>query len=477
MKIFALGLLITSCASAQIGRTLDWPTFGNDAQRTGWEKSDSRFTKDDVAKGFQLLWKRKVETKTKGPLKLTPPVLVGTLVGSRGFKELAFSAGSDDSIYVMDADLDRIYWQKHLEYKSDKPKAAPTAACPGTTAMPTLLPIGFRRPAPRPPAGAPGGIAAAGPAPRPQPNPAFAVRNVYLITTDGNLHKLNVDSGNESGQPTSVLPANANVSTLNISDSVIYATTSKGCGGASAALWAIDISSTEDDALPKVTSWISNVGNPVGFGGPVIGTDGTIYVQTESALTALSPKVLDVKGAYAGPSAGVTPVVFQYKEHEYVVTAGRDGKLALLEAANISVPVSETAPLAGIWGGLSSWADADGVRWVLATVGGAKGAVAAYRMEDEGGKPALKQVWTSRALTHPVPPVISNGVVFALSNGDTQSHATLYALDATTGKEMWSSGGQVTGTGSQTGLTVANGRVYFSTLDGTLWAFGIPLEW
>ena len=475
-EIIRSGYYVCSLRRRADGRTLDWPTFGNDAQRSGWEKSDSRFTKDDVAKGFQLLWKRKMETKTKGPMKLMPPVLMGTLVGYRGFKELAFSAGSDDSIYVMDADLDRIYWQKHLTYTSEKPKATPSAACPGITAMPTLLPIGFRRPPPRPTA-ASGGIAAAGPAPRLQPNPAFAVRNLYLVTTDGNLHKLNVDSGNESAPPAQVLPANANVSALNISDSVIYTTTTKGCGGAPAAVWAIDISNPDVEALPKVTSWVSNAGNMVGFSGPVIGTGGDVYVQTESALTALSPKVLEVKGAYQAPLGNVTPVVFSYKEHDLIVTAAKDGRLVVLDASSLNAPLSQTAVQAGLWGGLSTWADADGTRWVLGTIGGAKGSVVAYQLSEEGDKPVLKQVWHSRELVHPVPPVISNGVVFALSNGDGQSHATLYAIDATNGKDLWSSAGQVNATGSGTGLTVANGRVYFSTLDGTLWAFGIPLEW
>jgi len=110
-------------------------------------------------------------------------------------------------------------------------------------------------------------------------------------------------------------------------------------------------------------------------------------------------------------------------------------------------------------------------------VGAEKGSVVAYRLEEDAGKPVLKQAWTSRELTHPVPPVVANGVVFALSNGGPDGRATLYALDGASGKELWSSGTQVTAPGSETGLTVANGRVYFSTLDGTLWAFGIPLEW
>ncbi len=53
------------------------------------------------------------------------------------------------------------------------------------------------------------------------------------------------------------------------------------------------------------------------------------------------------------------------------------------------------------------------------------------------------------------------------------THATIYALDAHTGKELWSSGDQITSFNHFSGLSVANGRVYIGTYDGTLYCFGI----
>ena len=102
----------------------------------------------------------------------------------------------------------------------------------------------------------------------------------------------------------------------------------------------------------------------------------------------------------------------------------------------------------------------------------------------------------SRDLSAPVPPVIASGVVFALSAGDYTrtpkegfngifsveekpkpgARATLYALDAAAGKEIWSSKLQITAPAALTGLTVANARVYFGTADGTFYCFGIPME-
>ncbi len=49
----------------------------------------------------------------------------------------------------------------------------------------------------------------------------------------------------------------------------------------------------------------------------------------------------------------------------------------------------------------------------------------------------------------------------------------LYALDAQTGEELWSSGDQITSFNHFTSLSVANGRVYIGTFDGMLYAFGV----
>ena len=75
--------------------------------------------------------------------------------------------------------------------------------------------------------------------------------------------------------------------------------------------------------------------------------------------------------------------------------------------------------------------------------------------------------------------VITNGVVFALSSGDAASKtkAVVYALDASTGKELWSSKGQITAAGNLTGMTIANGRLFLGTTDSTMWVFGVPMEW
>lgn len=113
-----------------------------------------------------------------------------------------------------------------------------------------------------------------------------------------------------------------------------------------------------------------------------------------------------------------------------------------------------------------------------------RGSVVAFKLEEQNGKPALTRGWVSQEMSCPEPPVVTSGVLFALSAGEYgsdgrpvgSSHATLYALDAATGKEIYSTGTQVNAHANLTGMTVVNGRVYFTTTDNTLYAFGIFLE-
>ena len=164
---------------------------------------------------------------------------------------------------------------------------------------------------------------------------------------------------------------------------------------------------------------------------------------------------------------------------------------------------------AGIWGSMANWLDSSGTRWVLSPFWGPVhpnfkvpvsygpvkfGAVVAFKVGDEGGKFSLNPAWMSRDMNRAEPPVIANGVVFAYGSGENtdqayadrgladisnlriqhSGHAVLYALDAETGKELYSSGDQITSFAHFSGLSVANGRVYLGTYDSTLYCFGLP---
>jgi hypothetical protein len=215
--------------------------------------------------------------------------------------------------------------------------------------------------------------------------------------------------------------------------------------------------------------------------------------------------------------------VFDYKGKEYLVQSSKECRIWLLDTAALGgedhrTPVYRT-PLvcneevhfaaAGVWGALGTWEDTDGTRWVLMPFWGPRhstftapvehgqvvhGAVAAFKMETVGTQVRLTPAWISRNMNLADPVLIANGVVFGYGNGEdaTQAsydiglafntaanrvahstHAVLYALDARTGEELWSSGDTITSFNHFTSLSMANGRVYITTYDGKLWAFGI----
>ena len=148
-----------------------WSTAGGDAQRTGWVRTDPRITKDSAAKGLQLLWKRPLD-KPPGAVTLTQPVLLPNIISYKGFKALAYLGGAADTVYSIDYDLNRMFWQTRL---SSAAKGTPAACAGGSIAVTrsaTLSAAGAggrgagRGAAGGPPAPpAPGGAAAPGAAP------------------------------------------------------------------------------------------------------------------------------------------------------------------------------------------------------------------------------------------------------------------------------------------------------------------------
>jgi outer membrane protein assembly factor BamB len=102
------------------------------------------------------------------------------------------------------------------------------------------------------------------------------------------------------------------------------------------------------------------------------------------------------------------------------------------------------------------------------------GAILALKVVTEGGKPAVQPAWISRDLTAPVTPLVVNGVVFAVSASKPQP--VLYAMNGTTGKEIWSSSKTITSPLSGRSFWSGTGQVYVGTLDGTVYAFGFPME-
>lgn len=502
---------------AQARSAPDWTTQGGDAQRTSWMPVDPYISLDNLSK-FQFIWKLKVDNESRHGNSLTAPVALGNLMTFRGFKSLIFVGGSSNNVYAIDYDFGTIFWRTHHNYTAGPREYAGSPTCPGGMTLPltratNLAPstqlsfFGFARP-PRPAkgdVGEPGKgapqlaeIAArqaargasdtaaspargAGPARGATPS-ARAGRGpnfVFSVAADGLLRGLIPDTGDLALAPAPFLPPNATATGLIWAESFVYAATSNHCGGAPTGVFAMDFAAP----TKPVISWESG-GAPIA--GLSLGFDGTVYITTgggdsqyANAVVALDGQTLKLKDWVRHESAfTAAPTVFAEGDKRYVAAAS-GSHVYLLDAASLGgtdhrTPLSVSPDSANVRfndGGVATWRDPAGTRWILTE---SSGAIAAFKMTDKGGRPTLEHAWTSRNMASPRTPMIVNGVIFALAGGHAGANAVLYALNPSTGQDLWNSGNTMTSFASA-GLSTGTGQVYVVTQDNTVWAFGIPL--
>jgi outer membrane protein assembly factor BamB len=472
----------------------EWVTNGSDAQRTFSIPADPAISVDRLrTPGFQLLWKTKLSNDASQVNSLTPAILMDRYIGYRGFRSFAFVAGSSNTVYAIDSDLNRIEWKTKL------PSPAPVAGsstCPGGLTSPIARATAANYPVPGTfgGLGGRGGPAASGvgapnqgavtiPAALAASAAATAAPGggpprlrlpvlIYVLAGDGMLHTLYISNGEEAADPIKFLPPNANAQGLVVIDGVAYAA-SHSCNGAPAGVWALDIASKQ------VAVWKPSNGDIAGSAGPAFGPDGTVYAATTpGALVALDPKTLAIKDTYeSGQELISSPVVFQYKERNLIAVATKDGRIHVLDAASLATPSFKTPADSANYarGALASWQSSDGVRWLLAVSGSV---VTAWKIVERDGAITLEPGWRSRDLMSPLIPIIMNGVVFAVSSGAGRpaDNAVLYALDGASGKVLWDSGKSITSFVHGGGLSGGAGQLYLETNDQTLYAFGFPVE-
>jgi hypothetical protein len=286
---------------------------------------------------------------------------------------------------------------------------------------------------------------------------------MWALSGDGAVHTMYVSNGEEAAPPISFLPAGANVSDFSVVDGIAYATTTGRCGGAADGIRAVDLTSK------NVGKWDGPVN-----GLPAFGPDGT-YLTTGTKLVNLDSKTLVVGGSYdPGVSFTTSPVVFQYKSKVMIAAVSKDGVVHLVDSSSPAVAAAKSAagdvePYA-----LATWQTVAETRWLLAT---SPKSITGWKIVEQNGAPAIQRAWTINEVTSPSAPLIINGVLFALDRGDRGHNAKLSAFDASTGEQLWDSGHAVTSfVGNAGGLAAGGSSLYFGTQDGTIWAFGFPIE-
>ena len=513
LSVWCLLVLTTLGLTSALGQSgSEWTTGSGNPARDAWQRGESKIT-PHTAKDLRLLWKVKVPTKTMGMLSFREPLIVNGVKTQEGARTLAILAGAVNDIYAIDADSGKVVWQKKLKWASETPQE---------------------------PGEGEGFICTNALSATPVVSPASApVRRVYVLASDGYLHIMDPASGEESDPPIQVLSRPyGKPYGLNIVGNVIYTITGQGCGGVHNALYAVNLENRKvtESSPPQAGLW--------GVAGPAVGQDGTVYFESgdgpyDAAAGKLSTSVeaftfsddrLTLKDYYTPTNhvwltrrdldMNVTPVVFPYNGRDVLVGSGKEGRYFLMDSKSLGgadhmTPLFRSDLISnknvnfqteGTWGSLASWEGKDGTRWVLGSTGGdvavpfptsygptPHGGIIALKLAEKNGNPELEPAWMSRDMITAEPPVIVNGVVFALAGGEFtgQSNdavgglfssqeriqrsvpAKLYALDGTTGKELYSSGEQVTSFLHQAGLSVAGNKVIFGTFDGTIYCFGL----
>lgn len=508
-----------SVVAASLGGMLfgaDWLTDGGNSQRNAWQKDEKIFTTANV-KDTKLLWKLKLDNEPRQMHSLFPPLIIDRLNTPSGVKQVAIETGVSDNIYAIDVEKGEVIWKKHFVSTWTPPATGGRGGgilCPGgITATPVVAP-----------SDTPGKYTVY--------VASWDGMLHQLNAADGEDVKTPQKFMPPNGKPYALNLFNNVIYTHTAqgcggNPNMVYTydlTTNKvgSWGPAGGGMWG--------RTGPAISSHgVMYTGTGDGRWDPENGIygNGIIGVQQNPQTKALD--LVD----YYGPSNAewlvkrdldmqVTPVIFNYKGKELMVDAGKECRMYLMDTASIGGDDHRTplyrSPLicnedvnfasAGIWGSLASWEDAKGTRWVLTPIWGAKhsqfkapiengpvkdGAIVAFKVEEKGGKLQLVPAWISRDMNRAEPPVIANGIIFAYGNGEDtdqaypdvglddvasrripgSTKAVLYALDAQTGKELWSSGDQIASWNHWTGISVANGRVYIGTYDSTLYCFGI----
>jgi outer membrane protein assembly factor BamB len=515
MRKFAVYALPSICAllaalPAHAQRSTDWMTNGYDAQRSSWVRSDGKISPQTMQKpGFALLWKLKLADSPRQLNTITPPSLLDFYIGYLGFRALGFFGVSNDRIVGVDVDLGRVEWVKNF----DGGGSSGTLACPGGITSAVTRPTSSDYPSFFAARGAGRGTPAksgvgesdsgavtiklsseAPPRPpvrraAPPGSDVYAARVQYIlaVTGDGKLHSLWVSNGNEPDPPVQFVPAGANTKGLMAWGNTAYVATVNHCAGVDDGVWAMDLKSK------NVNRWKANgaVGGTFGFAAR---PDGTLFVAAGGEVAALAEGTLKQVAGYKTTGVGFTssPVMFQFQGKDLIAVAANDGRVLLFDTAALEKgPLDRTQPSTSpdySVGSLTTWQDPAGTRWVLAP---GSAALAAWKVVEKNGGIAWERAWTSIPMVSPLPPVVVDGVLFAVSSGEFYSKdaslsaaerarkstpAVLYALDPLTGQQLWSSGNVITSFVHSGGLSAGGGRIYVGGFDGTQYAFGFPME-
>ena len=511
LSCFVLAVLCTSCEAA------DWLTNGGDPARTNWQQDEHILTKENV-KDLKILWKLKLDNQPREMHSLFPPLIATGIQTSKGRKEIAIIAGISDNVYGIDVETGTLLWKRHFDYPPVREGTGfqiGDPLCPGgQTAAPVI-----------------------GPPDASGKRVVYALAGDgqlhFLNVADGEETRPSVKFGFGNSKSYSLNLWNGVVFTTtsqscNGSPNQVWALDVTGdnkkvmtFNPRSGGLWGREgaaIDSTGTAWAPTGDGIYDPENRTFGNGLIAVKVQGD-QLQLQDWFEPLNWSWMEKRDL----DMQVTPAIFNFGGQELLATGSKACRIYLLDTKaaggdDHQTPLAETPLMcneevnfasAGIWGSLATWEDSKGTRWVLTPFWGpvhrsfrpdvsygpvTHGAIVALKVEAvTGGPPKFVPAWMSRDMDRAEPPLVANEIVFAYGSGENteqayrerglydysperirnSTHAVLYALDAETGKELYSSGDQIASFSHFGGLSVANGRVYIATYDSMLYCFGV----
>jgi outer membrane protein assembly factor BamB len=510
----------------------DWLAYNYDQQRTGWNRGETILSKKTVGK-LRPLWNTQLTTGSKAVIlsTLTAPVVAGDVATPAGSKDLVFTISMDDTLTALDAVSGAIVWQKKFP-NTLTPLRPATVSCSNTEQATPIIDkakaIIYFTTSDGKLRGAKLGDGDEAIAPTDMVQP-FS-RNWSLNLVDDVVYTTTARGcGGSPAQPIEF----GTVAAMDVSDpahpslSRFYTGKGRPAGpwGASGVAWG------PQGGYVSTADGPNNPGSGI-YGDMVLAVRPHAWGLSDS-FTPTHWKYLYARDLDFG-SGGV--LLFGMDKRNILATASKESVIYLLDADNLGGVDHVTSlyqsprlgndsqdfQAQGTWGSLATALNEKGERWLYTPMWGApakagpvfpmtngaatNGSIMAFKVVDEGGKPSLQPEWISRDLNIASSPVVANGVVYVLQTAESaiqvpkdifnpdgsrkpgwtpdqgvnnrimipHSTMTLFAFDADTGKELWSSGKTMDGnTVHFTQPVVALGKLFAVDHAGHVWAFGL----
>lgn len=522
-------------AHSQSIESEDWLTWGGNPERSGWVKGGSEINAGNVA-GLGLAWKTQIEQDVpieieSGASMLTAPLVVTNVATEQGRKDLVFTLSFANTLAALDADTGQIVWKQKYRDEAEPPKAANWLCTNTPTATPVIdkangtiyfLTADGRL----------HGVSVANGEDKIPPTafvPPFS-RNWSLNLVDGVVY---TTVGRGCGADPAGGLIGSRMTAMDLTDparSVTSFTTSSarpsGVWGRSGLAWGpqgLYAQTADGPWNPAADQW----------GQTLL----ALEPKTLELVDYFTPSNLEMINKLDLDFGSSGPLAFSFGDWELVAAAGKEGTIYLLDANALGgedhrtplfeFKVANDAFLyasMGVWGAMSTAVDANGDRWLYVPIWGPvsdhvstltyahglapDGGILALKVVLKDEKPALEPVWISRNLSKPDPPIVVNDVVFAISTGENSiqrhtdprylqiyqkdgqplstqgiltaeergqntANTVLYAFDAQTGKELFSSDDMVNDWTHLSSVTIGADKIYVTTRDATIHAFGL----